>query len=226
MSSVVGDDGAGRQKAIEVDYPSNKNSKSEPTRRPREDKNIQKVTSGKVVQRQKGLASRIRETFTGDDAKSVGTYILFDVVIPAAKNMISEAGSQFIERMLFGDVRDRHRSTSRTNYTTYSRSTPRSSYNRPPTPRPGRDISYRARATHDFDEVVLESRGEAEEVLDRLHDLLRDYDMASVADLYDLVGVTSSFTDDRWGWMDLSGSSISRVREGYLLNLPRPVSID
>src|SRR5690606_42119776 len=89
-----------------------------------------------------------------------------------------------------------------------------------------RSMSDRRRAAHDFKEIVLATRSEAEEVLDRLSDLINSYDVALVSDLYDLIGITGSFTDDRWGWTSLTGARVERVRDGYLLNLPRTQSIE
>ena len=82
-------------------------------------------------------------------------------------------------------------------------------------------MSTRDKATHNFDGIILESRREAEEVIDRLGDLIDNYDAATVSDLYELVGITGSFTDDKWGWTDIRSAGIRRVREGYLLQLPR-----
>ena len=79
---------------------------------------------------------------------------------------------------------------------------------------------------HDFNEIILGTRVEAEEVIDRLFDLLSKYDNASVADLYELVGITANFTDEKWGWTDLRGASVAKVRNGYLLDLPRPEPLD
>jgi hypothetical protein len=53
-----------------------------------------------------------------------------------------------------------------------------------------------------------------------------DYGQASISDLYELVGITANFTDNKWGWTDLRSSSVSRARDGYLLNLPRPILLD
>lgn len=86
-------------------------------------------------------------------------------------------------------------------------------------------MSRRARARHDFDEIVLTSRAEAEDVIDRLFDLVGKYDTASVADLYELVGFDSAHTDYKWGWTDLRGAGVAKVREGYLLDLPDPTPI-
>lgn len=79
---------------------------------------------------------------------------------------------------------------------------------------------------HDFDEIVLDTRHEAELVLDNLEELIKQYGQATVTDLYDLVNITSSFADEKWGWTDLSHANVSHVRDGYLLNLPKPETLD
>lgn len=188
---------------------------------------IEKVVEGEVLRRKKPLGKRIAETFGATDMKSVGGFVLLDVMIPAAKDMVADAISQGIERMLFGEAR----STSRRPRKQYSGSNGYVSYNRyspahrddPPfKPSPSR----RARASHDFDEIILETRVEAEEVLERLFDLIERYQAATVADLYELVGVQGAYTDRKWGWIDIRGSGITRIRNGYLLDLPRPEALD
>jgi hypothetical protein len=87
-------------------------------------------------------------------------------------------------------------------------------------------MSRQGRARHDFDEIVLDERSEAEEVLDRLFDVVNKYESATVADLYDLVGLPSTHADYKWGWTDLRGAGVSRIRDGYLLDLPDPEIID
>lgn len=200
-------------------YPGN--SKSQKVEAEDREKKVERVVSGKAIQRKQPLGSRIKETFTGEDARSVGSYLVFDVFVPALKSMLADAASQGTERLLFGDSRPRaNQSGSRTNYTSYNRMHSSSSgANR-------RDISNRGRAIHDFDEIVVDSRGEAEEVLDRLTDLVAEYDVASVADFYDLVGITGNFTDDKWGWSSLREASVRRVRDGYLISLPKPHPLD
>lgn len=81
--------------------------------------------------------------------------------------------------------------------------------------------------THDFDEIILESRQEAENVLSRLDDILAEFKVVSVSNLYELVGETFHSVDEKWGWVDLSGASVSRVNSGaYLLNMPKTEPID
>lgn len=204
----------------EAPLPSNSNREkaSEETSRV-----IKPVVTKGVKEKQPSLGAKVKESIVGDDARSVSEYLLMDVVIPATKRTISDVVSQGIDRLLFGEVRSRPRS-GETRYTSYSArsryaSEPRSIYAEP------RNISYRSRAQHDFSELVIEDRGEAEAVIDQLGNIIDQYSVATVADLYDLVGISSSFTDRKWGWDDIRGAEIRRTRDGYLLILPRPIAI-
>lgn len=189
-----------------------------------DDKNVQRVTSGDAVRRKKSLRKQFSETFVAGDAKSAVRYVLFDVLLPAAKDTIVEAVTQGFEKLIFGESRRRGSTSPQagaTGYVSYNRY---SMGNRPPSAQ--RAMSRQARAGHNFDEIVLEQRAEAEDVIDRLFDLVSRYDAASVADLYELVGLNSTHTDHKWGWTDLHGAGVSRIRGGYLLDLPEPVPLD
>lgn len=218
------------------DYPSNSHKKkTAPSKAVEEPKKVERIVEGEVIRRKKPLGKRFAEIFIGGDAKSVGNYVLFEVLLPAVKDTLADAMSQGVERMLFGEARSTSRRTGRRPGGYYDNSY--ISYNRPPnraTNVPGsygrhdesRAVSRRSRATHDFDEIILSTRVEAEEVIDSLFDLVSKFESASVSDLYELVGVSGSFVDEKWGWTDLRGASVSRIRNGYLLNLPKPEPLD
>lgn len=208
-------------------FPSNSYSTPAPKKQESvERKKVQKVVSTPARTRKKPLGKKLAETFTADDTSSVGHYILTDVLIPAAKNMISDAVSQGIERLLFGDrARPNSGPRNRGNYTAYHTSPIRSASTMA-SAAPRRDISHKARSTHEFGEIILVDRGEAEEVLDGLTTMIKEYDHATVADLYDLVDITGSFTDSKWGWFSMAGSGVRRIREGYILDLPPTEPID
>jgi hypothetical protein len=189
-----------------------------------EPKNVERVTSEEPIRRRKGVGHQFRSTFLAGDARTAMQYVVFGVLIPAAKDALAEAGSQGIERLIFGESRAKKRAahpTAATGYVNYNRRTPIGTTAEPP-----RQLSRRARSQHDFDEVVLVSRAEAEEVIDRLFDIVSRYESATVADLYNLVGINPSHTDHKWGWTDVRGAGISRVRNGYLLDLPEPLPMD
>lgn len=86
-------------------------------------------------------------------------------------------------------------------------------------------MSHRARSTHDFGEIIIDTRVEAEAVIDKMFHQMEKYGQVTVSDLYDLVGITSAYTDNKWGWIDLQGTDIRRTRDGYLLKLPPPDSL-
>jgi hypothetical protein len=85
----------------------------------------------------------------------------------------------------------------------------------------------KSRTRHDFGEIEIPNRQEAEEVLDRLYDILSRYGSVPVADLYELTGIHSSHADHKWGWTSLRGAKIRTMRNGgYLLDLPNPEPLD
>ena len=182
------------------------------------EKKVEKIIQGEVTQRKKPLGRRIAENFTGDDVHSVGSYVLFEVMLPALKTMIADAGSQGLDRMLFGDSRSAR--ANRGGYTSYNK------MHTSGKSESARVISTRARATHDFREIIIDDRGEAESVIERLRDLISNYDTASVSDLYACVGITGNFTDEKWGWTDLRSAAVRYTRGGYLLELPPAQPLD
>lgn len=52
------------------------------------------------------------------------------------------------------------------------------------------------------------------------------YGMVSVADLYDLIGVTGNYTDNKYGWTDIRSASVVRVRDGYIVKMPKAMPLD
>jgi len=219
------------KETLRDNFPSN--SKTKKIEKSAETPKVEKVITGSVKKQKRSFGKKMAETFLEDDSKSVGSYMVHDVLIPAGKSMICDivGWGGFAEMMLFGGIGNkrggssirREGNRSVTNYSaSYNQGMVRDSRDRSA----GREISKLGRARHDFDEVILETRGEAEDVLAHLFDLTTDYGQATVADLYDLVGITSNFTDNKFGWTDLRGASVARVRGGYLINLPRTQALD
>ena len=71
-----------------------------------------------------------------------------------------------------------------------------------------------------MNDVILGTKEQAELVAERLIDILEKYDVASLADLYDLLGLETSHIDQKWGWTYLGNVQVHQVRQGYLLELP------
>ena len=191
----------------------------------------EKVVSGKAVVKKKGAAKKVEEALLADDAKTVKSYLLWDVLIPAIKDTLSDLVKKGIDALLFGEERrsdpsyvKRNGSASYVSYSSY--------YNR------GRDSRerdrYRSRADRsryrgrgaNFDDIVYEHRADAEDVLEHLVELTMMYGIASVADFYELSGLDTNYMDNQFGWDELSEACVHRTRDGYILDLPTPIKLD
>ena len=184
-------------------------SKEEPKR---EEKKIEKVATGKVKTKKKSGATKFADVFITEDIGNVKDYIIYDVLLPAAKKTISEIVSNGIDMILYGETKSHKSRGSKVSYSKY--------YD-------DRDDDYRRSSRrsrvigYDYEDVILETRREAEEVLNRMEDLIDSYGVVSVADLYDLVGISGNYTDNKYGWMNLRSAGIERTRDGYMLLLPK-----
>jgi hypothetical protein len=191
--------------------------------RPEEPKKIERVTSVEAVRRKKSLGKQFKSTFIEGNAKTAFEYMFTEVMVPAVRDMIFDALQSGIDKLIYGESRRRRgvpSSYGPIGHVAYNRmgGPPRS--DKPPSPRM---LSRQARARHDFDGIEIPSRQEAEEVLERMFDILSRYGSVPVADLYELTGIQSSHVDHSWGWTDLRGSKAIRLRSGsYLLDLPDP----
>ena len=206
-------------------FPGNSRSTRE---QPDEVKKVERVTTGDVIRRKPPLGRRFKDMFVSGDAQSVGGYVLMDILLPAIKDTIADMVSQGIERMLFGEARSSSRRTGNrpssggyVSYNRYASSTPWRSGREDRREEPRRE-RVKPRGPHNFDDVILATRAEANEVIDRMFDMVSQYQQVTVADLYELVGISGNFTDVEWGWTDIRGAGVTRINNGYLLDLPRP----
>lgn len=196
--------------------------KSEKKNRPPKE-NIEKVVTGEVIQKPKGIGRKFKDIFLGGDAKTAAVFVGRDVLIPALKNLVVDMVTKGAERLVYGtDSRYSRRPT--VNYRGISQGVP---YNRPLDLRDPRERTYPPQALprgrqnrHDINDVVLATKEEADLVTERLADIMDKYDVVSLMDLYDLLGLQTSPIDNKWGWTYLGNIDVRQIRQGYLLELP------
>lgn len=181
------------------------------------EKKIQKVVNGKVKTRE-NKGRKLTDIFISEDASNVKSYIFMDVLVPAIKKAISDIVTDGIDMVLYGSTGGR-KSKSRDNKVSY-----RSYYDDRHSDR--RD-SGSARSRFDYEDLVLDSRGEAEMVLEEMRDVIDRYGLVTVSDMYDMAGLTAPYTSARYGWTNIRNAEVTRVRDGgYVLKLPKAVPID
>lgn len=183
------------------------------------EKNVTPVVSAENVKtKKKSGFQKFFSTFITEDVDDIGDWALHDVIVPAIKRLIDE----MVHGLLYSGER-RTASNSKYNrigYTTYTTYNNPSSVNKPPVQ------EKKSNSVLDYDDIVVNNRGDAEVILSKLCELVEVYGSASVADLYDIVGKTHTFVYNKWGWTDLRNADVTRVRDGYLIKLPRIISLD
>lgn len=73
-------------------------------------------------------------------------------------------------------------------------------------------------------ELVYGTLADAEKVLNGMSEIIDEYGFVTVADLYDISGLPGAYyTDSSIGWKgSIKGSTIKKVRDGYVIDLPKP----
>ena len=191
-----------------AEYKSNSHRSKEQT----SDKKVEKVISSNAKVKKRSALS--------DDIQNIKSYVVMDVLIPAAKKAISDIVTNGIDMILYpgGNGRPKRSNANHVSYRSYYDNRDRDRRYDPET--------RSRRSSYSYDDIIIDTRAEAEEVLERIDELLDTYNVVSVADLYDLVGISCSYTDNKYGWTNLRNAEVIRVRDGYFLKLPKAGPID
>jgi hypothetical protein len=206
------------EEKVKMNYPSNshKDRDAAKTEEPMARPKVEKVISGNASERKKPLGARIAENFGGEDLRGVAGHVAFNVLLPAAKDMMFEALKEGAARAIFGESgRGRGSSSSnqsRSAFTNYS------GFSKTKNERPSSSVSNRE---SDYADISFDDRGDAEAVLDQLVMIIEEYQFATVADLYECAGKTPPFTAAKYGWNNLASARVDREKGGYYLNLPK-----
>lgn len=181
-----------------------------------EGKRAEKIVSGKVKTKKNDMR-KLTDIFISEDVANVKSYILMDVLVPSIKKAIYDIVVNSLDMSLFGGRGSGRRSTAeKVSYRDYNGVSRRDerTYG-----------SSRTASGYSYDDIILETRGEAEAVLARMDEIMEEYEIVRVADLYDLVGVTGEHTDNKYGWTNIRNAEVERVRDGYRIKMPRALPI-
>lgn len=201
-----------------ADYASNSHKSKEKATEP---KKLEKVVSSEVVVKPKSLGSRFKNVFLGGDMNTAASYVTAEVVLPAIRNLLVEIVTKGMDSLIYGE-RGPRRGTRPTTYAG------RFQYSNPiqqRVPQPGyspvqRPIERWAQGRKAVEDIVVVSQSEATAVVDALTAAVEQYDVVSLADLYDTVGLPSTHVDNKWGWTNLASIGIQQVRNGWQISFP------
>ena len=187
------------------------------------EKKVEKVVSGGATSIKKSGVRKTMDNFVANDLASIKDYVVHDVMIPTIKNTVWDIFTNALDIVLFkgegriGGRKSGDRTATR-NYVNYNRMSDSRSTHR---------SNEQRRNAFSFDDILFDTKADAEEVLYHLNSAIAEYRIATVADLYDLAGITGEYTYQDYGWTNLSNAKTVRVRDGrYVIDLPRALPIE
>ena len=159
-----------------------------------------------------GFLDRIFDRFIQAEPKDVLDYLWDEVIEPAAQETLFNIFQGGAGMFFLGERRGRRSGVNVRNYN-------------PTTSTVSREPQKATSAARKIlEEIVYDTKTDAMNVRDGL----LEYDVASVKDLYELSNMKTDWTKDKWGWVGLTEDDIriTRIPEGWILELPRPKPID
>lgn len=193
--------------------PNSHRYKAEQKEAPVEREKRQKVVGGKVATK-KNNARKFADVFLSEDIGNVKDHVLMEILVPAISNTILDIITNAAD-MVFGKYSgNKKRKGSRISYSRYS------------DPREERRSGTRAQSRFDYEDIIFDSYGDAEIVLDEMDNLIEKFHEVTVADLYDLAGLNAPFTANKYGWENIATAKPMRVSGGYALKLPKARLLD
>lgn len=175
-------------------------------------KKIKKVVSKPAKTKKKSELRKFTEEFIAEDANNIKSYVVKDVLVPTIKDTIWAIFTNSLDMILFnGDGSKDHKRRGKTPKISYRDYYDSSSRGR----------SYEPRDRFDYDDLEFDSRGEADAVLTGMFEVLDSYGVVTVSDMYDMADVTAPYTANKYGWTSLRTAEVVRVRNAYILKLPK-----
>lgn len=188
-----------------------------------EDNKPTKIIKGEVKEVKKGVGKKISEFFFEEDGKTVWRWVIDTCIKPGLIDLIYDIGVNTLRGRLYGTGSRRSNSSGssfeRNDYEGRFKSS-RETKNKP----------KRRGLNGGFDLMeILDDHGDAEAVLDAMKERIVNFDCVTVGDYYDFLGKTipvGAYTSADYGWYDLSDVSVRHDRNGFYIDLPRPVHLD
>lgn len=187
-------------------------------------KKIEPVIPG-ATQVPRPATRRFKEFLFAESPKVLAGRIGRDVVVPRIKAGLEEALNSFIAGMFWGDSANRPISSMVGKTVLRGGGTAYSAISSQPQALAMAQQANTARPSAGYEDLVVPTQQYAEILLSNMYELLNEYRRVSVGDLYELANISTQPSHNAYGWTSLDGARISKVRDGYLLELPRPTLV-
>lgn len=172
----------------------------------------------KGSRKKKSEVQKFFDLFIKEDFNSVKQSIIADVLVPSICNLVIDIITNWAQMTFQGSRSDADRRSSIPSERVSYRDRYISRNRRDPEP-------VQTNKRYSYDEIVFDTRRDAESVLENMRNALREYERVSVGDMCDLAGVSCSQTDYDYGWTNLRNALVQQTRYGYLIRLPKAIPI-
>ena len=184
---------------------------------------VRQVGKGKV--RKQSLLKKFARYIFEDTVESAKEKALEEVIKPGLQSLIFDTGTELLSLLIFGSSGEPSRGHRSRFGGRKSEKTSYGKYYDEKNRRKAQRESYRD-VPKDPDEIIMDTRSEARDALIELDMAIQKFGQASIADFYDIVGVTGEWTDNRYGWTSLRGARVRPVRDGFIIELPPTEILD
>lgn len=176
---------------------------------------IKPVVKAAVRRRKNGGFRKIANVLLAENVEDAKNQLISDVIIPAIRQAIHDVFDKGSDLLFCGFESKRNKTkASKVSYRDYYDDEKKNT-----------EQYKRFSPMLEYNDVIFDSRSEAEEVLFKMDELIEVYGSASVADYYEFVGITGDYSANNYGWMDIRSAHIDRVRDngkyGYTIVFPR-----
>lgn len=171
-------------------------------------KKVEPIAGIKARTQKRTKADSVRE-----DLANVRSYIIRDVLIPSAKKTFLDIITNGANMLVYPDGKRPKKRNYGPEYVSYNRYYDDNDRNNSSRDRLATILVY--------DDIVVDTRGDADAILEQMDALIDRYGIVSIADMCELAGVSCDYTYNKYGWTSLRTANVVPARGGgWRLSLP------
>ena len=177
----------------------------------------------KKTEPKESVSAKVKHAFLGPDVDKVGDYILKEYMVPTGKKLLNSGIqgllrklSDGVQVLLFGRVVSTQ--NGGVDYTSFANPSVGSSSS-------GQNSVKAYKLMDAVETFTFPTRQVAQDTLDYLRGRIKTYGSTSVADYYEYIGSAINYMMVDKGWVNLDGARVISTPEGFIIDLPRPISL-